>query len=1297
MIFVDFGLRLPGSETLIQKPTRLLTSHENMASLERRCPGAHHPKHACHQQVAGSHPSVGSISSFTGKYTPAFVQAVMNSVPKYAQLSKCEMPECVPWSFHHEHQVMLVKDDLDQGNEETVKKALVRLHKNLGHPSSSDLVRLLKHAQASDQAIALARTLSCEFCQAQGKPHTPLPAQIDRPQEFNQVVGIDVKNLTGWRPNQTIKALNMVDHASNYQLMLPFHEQETSIVLQKLFSQWVKVFGPPKVVMLDPARTNLGEPMQQYLDQLGIQCKPIAAEAHWQLGRTERHGGWFGNVLTKLVQEYTPENKDDWDLLVTQAHVKNTMIQNHGFTPHQFVFGRNPSVPTELLDEPLRVVPATLGLTDAAIQKAQEIRATARKAIIDLQCDQSLRRALAARPRVTPDFQAGDLVAYWREQKYQGGSKSQKGHVLQGGHWFGTAVVMGKIGRNYVVAHRKQIFRVAPEQLRAATSEERTLLESPQAELLGIKDLLEGGTFRSHQYVDLVPGHYPTSQSEPPIPPGKVQEHVTASDLNSGTPETADVPMEVVPPDQEPELQQESNSNQHETEEEFPSLSIGGSSSSNPARDESSYGPVRRRIPQKAGEAALFRPAAMREQDFTDLMREMVPRILVESLNPSDSQLISETSGLKRSSEELENTAEEPPTTRVRMAESVHDEEQLLVEECSEVWDSWHPDRPIEVLMAAYLQKKLSKEIPHTNEDPKLQRLVDESKVQEWNTITEKSAVRIHYGKKAAKLKALYPHRFIGSRFVIIRKPAEENQKIVPEDSNTFRIKSRWCLQGHLDPDLEQKAQEGLLKSPTLNQISRMILMQLICSFGWDLQLGDIKGAFMEAGPLDDKFRPLFASHPPGGIPGVPSDAVIEVIGNVYGQNDAPASWFKTFHQEAVTAGWCRSVFDSCLYFLRDPNTNQLIGIMGVHVDDTAVGGSGPVFEKAIASLKARFPYRKWRVGEGEFCGSYYKQDKSTKEIHMSQRLFAESMRPANIPKGSANETKLHEGQIKVLRAINGSLNWIASQSRPDLAVQTSMCQQSFPHPTVRTLRDANNAIRRAKMNKDLEITFMSIAPEKLRICCHSDAAFANLGTHTQAGFILAFTSMDLDKGLVAPWTPCLWRSYKLPRAVSSTLGAESQSMACASGSVEWVNLLLCEALDGPFNPRESRSRLSRRPPVLATDCKSLFDHLTSPSAPTAVEDRRTSIDIVIIRESLAITQGIVRWLPTDRMLADGLTKDKQDPIDLLRSCIRTASYQISPENFVLAQQAAERNRRQKNRQLEKTPPSESSPQGTSQ
>ena len=42
--------------------------------------------------------------------------------------------------------------------------------------------------------------------------------------------------------------------------------------------------------------------------------------------------------------------------------------------------------------------------------------------------------------------------------------------------------------------------------------------------------------------------------------------------------------------------------------------------------------------------------------------------------------------------------------------------------------------------------------------------------------------------------------------------------------------------------------------------------------------------------------------------------------------------------------------------------------------------------------------------------------------------------------------------EVAALRAMNGALAWLSSQSRPDLAVQTSLSQQCFPNPTVEHL-----------------------------------------------------------------------------------------------------------------------------------------------------------------------------------------------------------------------------------------------------
>ena len=1280
-----FGLRLPNSNKLIRKSTNLLVSHEDMKVLGRLCPGSSDAKHTCHDVIAGSHPQVGSVSRFAGQYSPDFVEAVLRTVPQFARATEASLVQVD--EIHDQLDVFAASRESLQDDDEDVEavtRALTKLHKNLGHPSNTDLVRILKHGQASETALKLARQFDCDFCKTQARPHIPLPAQTSRVTQFNQVVGIDVKHLPGWKPNQKVKALNIVDQSSCYQQMLPFYETETAEVLKKLFAEyWVRWTGPPDVVLLDQAQTMTGENLQGYLENMGSSVRLIAAEAHWQLGRTESHGGWFGRILQKIIDEHSPRDRKEWEECVRIAHVKNQCIQSHGYTPHQHVFGKNPTIPGDLLSEPMNVVSGTASLSEDHVAKAQAIRCTARKAVVAMQDDKALRTALAARPRFVGQFHPGDLVAYWRQQKVS------QGKVEQGGRWHGVAVIIGNVGRNVLIAHRRQVFRCAPEQIRPATTEEKTLIESPEVELLGIKDMIEGGTFKGRQYVDLVPGRYPT-QEQVADPSGVISDVDNSPVPFSSSEAPAMNPSAPAQGASDPTPDTSGNQDTVMVPESPDSEQPSVPSAPNAAPQESSsYGPVRRRVTGKSGDPALFRPPAMKESDFLEMMQEVVPRLIdkatqqvQDSHEPSSSS--SSSHGTKRNLEvDGSESVSEPPAARARASSPGHDtvDECLSVEEILEAWD----ENGVETFMAAYLQKKMSKEIPPSGNDPDLQKMVDESKTIEWETLLEKGAIKIHYGRRAHQIKENHPDRFMGSRFVIIRKATIDGKNIDLNDESTFKIKSRWCLQGHLDPDLDMKAMEGALQSPTLSQMGRMVLMQVLASNQWTLQLGDIKGAFMEAGPLPAKYRPLYANQPRGGIPGVPSDAVLEIVGNVYGQNDAPQAWYSTFDSEALSGGWIKSKFDSCLYYLRDEN-NKLIGIMGVHVDDTAIGGKGAMFEAAVQRLKKRFPYRKWRVAEGEFCGAFYSQNTETFEISMSQSSFAEGLKPATISKGVSSSTKLSDSQVKILRGINGSLNWLASQSRPDLAVQTSLSQQCFPNPTIKNLRDANNAVRRAKQHKDLCIRFQSIDPDKLTLCCHSDAAWANVGLHTQAGYIIGFTHQDIHVGKTVPWTPAVWRSYKMPRAVSSTLSGEAQAMATAGGTIEWLSLLLSEALDGPFNPMMSREVVGRRSPIFvvgrrspifATDCKSLYDHLVSPSSPTSIDDRRTSIDVVIIRESLKITNGSIRWLPTNRMIADGLTKDKVDPADLLRACIRKARYQISPEETVLQQQAEERSRRQ--------------------
>lgn len=76
-------------------------------------------------------------------------------------------------------------------------------------------------------------------------------------------------------------------------------------------------------------------------------------------------------------------------------------------------------------------------------------------------------------------------------------------------------------------------------------------------------------------------------------------------------------------------------------------------------------------------------------------------------------------------------------------------------------------------------------------------------------------------------------------------------------------MKARWRLQGHLGPDLSEKAMQSDLQSPTLSQVGRNLIFLLISSFRWSMSLGDIKGAFLAAGDLPQRHRPLYREEFP--------------------------------------------------------------------------------------------------------------------------------------------------------------------------------------------------------------------------------------------------------------------------------------------------------------------------------------------------------------------------------------------------------------------------------------------------
>ena len=135
---------------------------------------------------------------------------------------------------------------------------------------------------------------------------------------------------------------------------------------------------------------------------------------------------------------------------------KNSLQNVYGYSPNQLVFGKNPSFPTVLNNDP----PALKSSTASEVV-AEHLNAlhAARKAYIASESCEKLRRAMkhTARPATSLVYQTGDVVFYKRNEL---------------SNWKGPGIVIGRDNHQVFVKHGGTYARVNPCHLRPSTDTE---------------------------------------------------------------------------------------------------------------------------------------------------------------------------------------------------------------------------------------------------------------------------------------------------------------------------------------------------------------------------------------------------------------------------------------------------------------------------------------------------------------------------------------------------------------------------------------------------------------------------------------------------------------------------------------------------------------------------------------------------------------------------------------------------------------------------------------------------------
>ena len=131
-------------------------------------------------------------------------------------------------------------------------------------------------------------------------------------------------------------------------------------------------------------------------------------------------------------------------------NAKNSLHNVYGFSPSQLVFGRNPNLPSVLIDK----LPALGGHTSSEVV-ANHLNAKhePHKAFIECEASEKIRRALHhnVRQSTTLEFTPGDKVYYKR---------------LDSDYWKGPAEIIGKDNHQVIVKQGGSLIRMYPISLR---------------------------------------------------------------------------------------------------------------------------------------------------------------------------------------------------------------------------------------------------------------------------------------------------------------------------------------------------------------------------------------------------------------------------------------------------------------------------------------------------------------------------------------------------------------------------------------------------------------------------------------------------------------------------------------------------------------------------------------------------------------------------------------------------------------------------------------------------------------
>ena len=355
------------------------------------------------------------------------------------------------------------------------KIALIRAHKNLGHPSPERLSSLLRQQGFRPEVARAALEFKCSACDSTVQPKHSRPSVIRDDSDFNDRVCIDGLKWTN-SAGQNFHIYHIVDWSTNFQVAKIAPSRTTSEAIKMIGNAWLSWAGAPGSMLVDAGSEFNSQEFSEFAQAYNIKVTTISTEAHFQNGKAERHGSVLQTMLTKCERDHPITNYQELERALwwcTQA--KNACSLKRGYAPEVLVLGKHTKLPGSVTGDEL--LPAHLLAESETAQGLRfreqlAFRESARRAFVEADNDASLRRSVLRRScPLRKDYAPGEWVMIWKQ-----------GKGALPGMWHGPMkVIVHENAQTIWTTMSSKLFRVAPEHVRPVTaSEARNIRVSAQ-------------------------------------------------------------------------------------------------------------------------------------------------------------------------------------------------------------------------------------------------------------------------------------------------------------------------------------------------------------------------------------------------------------------------------------------------------------------------------------------------------------------------------------------------------------------------------------------------------------------------------------------------------------------------------------------------------------------------------------------------------------------------------------------------------------------------------------------------